>query len=77
MTDVNALASESIFRFDRTLVLCFSSSLSHQSPCVDGQTENIINVKMWGITSPYEGPDRLRSVMDKLFLSIEMSIICL
>lgn len=60
MTDGHMLSSECIFRFDRT---------SHLSPFADRQMENIINVKMRGITSPSEGPDRLRSLMDKLLLS--------
>lgn len=69
MTDVYVLDSASIFRLHRTEALCFSSSLSHQSRCVDRHKENIINVKMRGITSLYKGPDSLRSLTDKLFLS--------
>lgn len=51
-------------------VLSFSSLL-HQSLSLDSQTEEIINIKMKGMTSPYEGA-RQAALSDGRIISVKL-----
>lgn len=64
----------SIFRFDQTSCASFSSLL-HQSLSLDSQTEEIINIKMKGMASPYEGA-REAVLSDGRIISVKLKCCC-